>query len=109
MEIGQEIFIEPTNNAARYNKEVKKCRISKIGKKYFEVEEMNGTRFFIKDLKHDAGQYTSNYNCYLTLQEIKDKKEAQAIFDNVKKVFSGWKNKLSLSQLKEIDRIINCA
>jgi hypothetical protein len=41
MTIGQNVYLEPKNNAARYNKEIKKCTVSKIGRKYFEVDEMN--------------------------------------------------------------------
>ena len=109
MEIGQEVYLEPRNNAARSCKEIRKCKISKIGRKYFEVEEMNWTRFFISTMQQDAKGYTSNYQVYTDLKELEDKKEAQAIYDNVRKVFSGWNTKLTLSQLKSIEAIINFA
>lgn len=108
MKVGQKVFIEPRNNAVRYSKEIKESKISKIGRKYFELEDKYFGRFYKDNLEQDAGNYTSNYKVYFSLQEIEDRKEAQALYDNLKKYFSGWNSSLSLSQLKSIDKIINC-
>lgn len=109
MEVGQKIYLEPIGNNARYSKEIKESRISKIGRKYFELEEKYYGRFFIDSMSQDCGQYMSGYNAYLSIQEIEDKKEAQKIFTELKKVFSGFSTKIPLFKLKEIERIINCA
>lgn len=110
MEVGQKVYLKPVGNQTRYSKEIKETRISKVGRKYFELEESYYGRFFIKTMNQDCGQYISGYTCYLSLQEIEDEKEALKLYTEIKKVFSGFSNTdLSLSQLKEINRIINCA
>ena len=108
MEIGQKVYLEPIGNNARYSKEIKESRISKIGRKYFELEEKYYGRFFIESMSQDCGQYISGYNAYLSMQDIEDKKEAQKLFYEIKKVFSGFSTEIPLSKLKEIERIINC-
>lgn len=109
MEVGQNVYLEPINNNARYSKEIKESRISKIGRKYFELEEKHYGRFFVDSMRQDCGQYVSGYNAYLSKQEIEDKKEAQKIFVELKKVFSGLSTEITLAKLKEIERIINCS
>lgn len=106
MEVGQKVYLEPINNNARYSKEIKESRISKIGRKYFELEDKYYGRFFIESMRQDCGQYISGYNAYLSMQEIEDKKEAQKLFAEIKKVFSGFGTEIPLSKLKEIERII---
>lgn len=109
MEVGQKVYLEPIGNKARYSKEIKESRISKIGRKYFELEDKYYGRFFIDSMSQDGRQYISGYNAYLSMQEIEDKKEAQKIFGELKKVFSGFSTGIPLSKLKEIEQIINCA
>jgi len=59
-------------------------------------------------MSQDCGQYISGYNAYLSMQDKEDKKEAQKLFYEIKKVFSGFSTEIPLSKLKEIERIINC-
>lgn len=106
MKVGQIIYLEPINNNARYSKEVEKCKISKIGRKYFELEKKQYGRFFIDSMTQDCGDYVSGYNAYFSLQEIEDKKEAQKIFSEIKKELNGFNTNIPLIKLKEILQII---
>lgn len=108
MEVGQKVYLEPTGDNKRYSKEIEESRISKIGRKYFTLEDKYYGRFFIESMTQDGGQYISGYNAYLSLQEIEDKREAQRLFAEIKEVFSGFSTEIPLSKLKEIEQIINC-
>jgi len=108
MKVGQEIYIEPVNNAARYSKDIKKSKISKVGRKYFEIEGMNGIRFFKDNLTHDGKGYCSDYNCYYSQQEIDDKREHIEISNSIRKSFSFYDKSIPLNKLREIRDIINC-
>ena len=108
MEVGQTIYVEPRNNAARYSKEIETHIVSKVGRKYFELEGMYNARFFIKTLSQDGGQYCSDHQGYLSLKEIEDKREADKLYNEVRKYFSTHSTKLSLENLKQISDILNC-
>lgn len=104
LQIGQDIYLKPIGNAARRTSEIKEGKITKIGKKYFEVDAYSG-RFFIDDLYHDAGEYTSNYRAYFTKQEILDEMEAEKLFAKISTHFR-YRNPFTIDQLKAIDKII---
>lgn len=86
---GQKIFLEPTCNAERYTKDIIETEIETVGSKYFTVKEKNlymtgsKCRFHIDSLKHDAGEYCSNWNAYLSLKEIEDKKEWPILLNKI--------------------------
>ena len=107
MKTGQEIYLKPIGNRARYDKEIKKTKVGKVGRKYFELEESHYGRFFIDTMLQDCGQYISGYVCYLSLQEIEDEEEALKLYTEIKKMFSGFSTDLPLNKLKEIHKIIN--
>lgn len=104
LQIGQDIYLKPTGNAARGSKEIREGKITKIGNKYFETDAYHG-RFFIETLYHDAGQYTSNYKGYLSKQEILDEYESNRLFSKISEHFR-YRNPFTLDQLKAIDKII---
>ena len=105
MEIGNEIYLEPKSNAARYSKEIKTVTIKKIGRKYFEVNEMNG-RFFIDTLEIDGGQYTPEWQGYLSLKHIEDKIESEKICNELRQFFNGRVG-LPIEKMREIRNMIN--
>lgn len=107
MKVGQTVYLKCIRSVKKYNKEMKESRISKIGKKYFYLEDIEYGRFFIESMKQDNGKYSSKYMAYLSIQEIEDKKEAERLHNKFKELFSGWTTNITLSKLKEIDKIIN--
>ncbi|AGH56791.1 hypothetical protein Phi19:2_gp013 [Cellulophaga phage phi19:2] len=107
MKVGQLIYFEPQGNASRYNKDIKTCTISKIGRKYFEVKEIRNARFFIETLKHDGGEYCSNYSGYLSLKEIQDKKEAHKLNEEISRYFTLNSTRVSLEKMRKIKQILD--
>ena len=106
MVVGQTVYLEPIGNKGRFSSKIIEASVTKVGTKYFEVDRFGSHRFFIKTMQHDGGQYTSSYNCYLSEQEILDKVRAQTIYEEIKKVFTNFKNTLPLDKLIAIDLIL---
>lgn len=104
MEVGQKVYIKPIGNATRCSKEIKEGTISKIGRKYFELKENYG-RFFIDGMHQDGGQYISNYQCYLSLQEIEDEEELYNLQHWLRKEFS-YSSNYSLKTLREVKKLL---
>lgn len=107
LEVNQKIYLEPVGNATRRYGGVLETTISKVGRKYFEVNELPNHRFSVETLKHDGQGFNHQFNGYLTMQEIVDKKDGQKLFDEIKHHFSGHRNRLSLDKLKEIKEILD--
>lgn len=105
MEVGQEIYLEPKNNASRYNKEIETHTISKVGRKYFEVKDKRG-RFYIETLAMDGGGYCSDWQAHLSLQDIEDEIEFNSICSDLRKFFTG-RIDLSLETLRKIRDMVN--
>lgn len=108
MEIGQTIYMKPIGNAARFNRDIKECTISKIGRKFFEVNEIPRSRFHIDNLLHDGGDYNPDYKGYLSLKDIEDEDEAGRLYREIKTIwFDGYTNSIPLHKLIEIKEILD--
>lgn len=82
-----------------YNKEkpleVKEYTVSKVGNKYFEVEQDYGYiyKYNISNLKYENKMYSqSNIQFYKTEQEILDKHEKEILYNKLRKHFSYGSN-----------------
>lgn len=49
LELNQKLYLKPVNNRARYDKEIKEVTVKKVGRKYFELNEIK-SKFNIEDL-----------------------------------------------------------
>lgn len=115
LQVGQEIFLEPQCNALIYSDKIVKAKITEIKNKYFKVirdgyttEDRN--RYHNDSLSQDGGQYRSDWQGYITLQEIEDRIERNKLtlyfgFE-VFKYGNNCKN-LSIDQLRRIKSIID--
>lgn len=108
MKIGQEIFIETTGNAARdVGSRIIETTISKVGRKYFEVEKIQRVRFFIDTMRQDTN-YSQSYIAYNTRLEIEEKNELCKLKEKLRKCFDGWGNKkLTLDQYRRVSNIVD--
>lgn len=106
MKIGQTIYLKPIGNAKRHSKDIKEAKISKIGRKYFNVEPSYYGRFFIDSMYQDCGEYISDYKAYLSKQEIEEEEEANLLYLKIKKQFESYGNPFTLNQLKKLDDFI---
>lgn len=107
IKVGDTIWIQPK----RYPRGVAEpiqCTVSKVGRKYFEVEDFRFQRFQMSDGKQCTEM---NYpsQAYHTLQEILDEKEIQVLTDKIRVHFTGFygSKKFTLEQLRAIDNIID--
>lgn len=104
LEIGQTIYLNPINNEARYNRNIKQVKIIKIGRKYFEVTDCRD-RLNIETMLSDNGEYAPCFKAYLSLEQIENENKKHHLFDKFRKLFQ-YQNKFSLEQLEKIDKII---
>ena len=80
--------------------------ISKVGKKYFELEDYHRDKFDIETLR-SVNETNYKNQCYFTLQEILDNREFNRISEQLKNIFVGYNEpKLTLEQLRKIKDVI---
>lgn len=105
LEIGQKVYLEPTNANSYRNREIVETYITKIGRKYIELEGYYN-KFSIEDLC-DVSAYSPSWKLYFSKQEIEDKNERNKILDTLHGIFSTYGvNKLSLNQLRAVLDIV---
>ena len=86
---------------------LKETKITKIGKKYFEIELGRRCRFFIDSLKHDNSGYPSRYMIYLSKEQYENEVEVNEIYSKLRNIFSGYGNPtIELSKLRQIISIL---
>lgn len=108
LEVGQTVYVKPIGNAARRSTKIITCKISKVGRKYFELDLNWMGRFEIESMTQDNGDYISNYACYLSLQEIEDEKELNELYKDIGSCFNSFSAKnYSLKQLRAVKNILN--
>lgn len=102
MKIGQEVYLEMLT----CTKEPIKTKIKKIGRKYITVDYCD-CRFYISDLVHFNGDYSPDYQLWLSMSDLEDELERRQLANELYMKFSyGGIRKYNLSQLKRIKEII---
>lgn len=101
--VGQTIYLEPQGNAARRSKEIREAKVESVGRKYFTA---NGMKFYLDNGRHNAGQYSADYQAYESLQAIEDKRLADNLHSKIKDAFGAYKATHQLSELKQIAEIL---
>lgn len=106
LQIGQKIWIVPSKHDRFSKQDPKEAIVSKVGRKYFELEGLRKRKFDIETLREES---ETNYKsqCYLTLQEILDEKEEESLTNQIRNIFKTYdKVNLSLDQLRKIAGVI---
>jgi len=103
MKVGQKVFLKSLDSR---DGDIKEVTVSKVGRKYFQVEEMYNTRFSIEEMLDDAGKYTSRWKVYPSMREIEDERESYELHNKIKQQFSTYRPNYSLETLREIYRIL---
>lgn len=106
IKVGQKIYLKPIGGQAWRTNKIKEGIVSKVGKKYFYLEGFYQKRFFIENLRHDAGDYTANWQGYFSLEEIENEKEQIRLFSFISERFRHYSTPLSLEKLQAIYNII---
>lgn len=86
-------------------KETQAVKVSKVGRKYFELEGKPYNRYDIKTLREVKDHVYKN-QCYLSIQEIEDDRELNRLTNEISQFFR-YRTKLTIEQLREISKIIN--
>lgn len=115
MEVGQTVYLKPIENMARGIKDdiinhVIESKIFKIGRKYFYVDQWKDIKFNISNLM-EVSDGCSDWKVYFSKQDIIDEQEHKVLIHKLRMVFDwgniAMKNKLTLDQLRRIDKIIS--
>ena len=105
IKVGTKVFMKPTGNAANHYKgQIQEGEITKVGRKYFYVEDR---KYDIQTLEYTTRDSTSGWIIYSTKQEILDEKEKEVLLDKLRDFFdwSGKAQELSLENLKDMAKI----
>lgn len=102
LEVGQTVFIVPRRDALRRNENTQESTITKIGRKYFEVEGFG--RFGIGTM-HEAGMW--NYEAFLSVQDISEDVERMRLERLIREYFRQSQKQLTLADARQIAEILN--
>ena len=105
--VGQTVWYKSLSGRRGDDVSLTETKIASVGKKYFETEERYLGRFFKDTLKHDAGQYSSRYQIYLSKEQYENEVEANQIYSELRNIFSSYgRTNMELSKLRAILSIV---
>lgn len=103
--VGQKVWVKSSNFWKKY-KEPFEATVSKVGNKFFQIEELKNERFFLDTFRQET---VTNYESriYLTLQEILDEDEKENLCSELYRFFntSGNLKKIDVAALRLIRKI----
>lgn len=103
--VGQKVWVMPSEYT-RGERTPREATVSKIGRKYFELEEFARCKYRISD---GVEENNTNYKgkVYTDLQQILDEKEHANISRELRKIFSGYgKLPFDLATLKKVRDLV---
>lgn len=120
LEVGQIVYLKPGINKGRYDKSIKRGKVLKVGRKYYDVvllinkdgeyvESRSKYKYYISD-NTQVTDYCSDYYVYFSEQDILDEQEFEDIHWSISSLFGSVdcvKKSLSLEQLRRIKDIID--
>lgn len=105
IELGQELWLRPTGNLARMGYKVFKDKVTKIGRKYFYIDDLKFDKDTLENINPDCN---SSWEVYFSEREILDKDRKKQLVLEVQLHFRkfGGGSELSLYQLEQIAKIL---
>jgi hypothetical protein len=106
---GQEVYYEHFGyrQKERENEPVA-TTVTKVGRKWFEVECAKYQRFSIETLRNDSKGYSSSSRIILSLLDYRNEKEYEYLTNTISDFFRIWRtNKPTLEQLRQIAQVLN--
>lgn len=105
--VGQTVWCRSLSGRRGDSIAIKETKISKVGNKYFEVQDICRGRFFKQTLKHDGGEYSSRYQVYLDKDSYFNEVEMNDKMKLLRDVFLGYtKASLDLNKVRKIHDIV---
>jgi len=106
MKVGQNIFIKTQGNAARYGgSEIIETTVTKLGRKYFEVDALPRTKFEIETMRET--DYSTDYIAYESKVVIEEELEKIALETEIRKAFDRYgKTPYTVDQLRRINAVL---
>lgn len=106
LQVGQKVYSEPMGNMSRRgNNTIQEFTVSKIGRIFFEVDELPRCRFYIVSGMENT-QFTANYKMYHTREEIELKQETYALYTKIERYLGGTVKDISIHKLRQIAEIL---
>lgn len=88
-----------------YSYDLNEYKISKIGNKYFECEEIRGK--FNKETLKFVSEYSSSLQLYIEKQNVLDLKEREKLHESIRNKIPSYGNiNISLEDLRIINEIL---
>lgn len=108
MEIGQKIFLKTQNNKARYTgSQIIDTEVTKVGRKYFWVEELPRTKFS-KESMEEVTDYCASYKAYVSRVAIEEELEKTALEQKIRTAIGNFgRTRITLYQLRRIDAVLS--
>lgn len=105
--VGQTVYLKPTYSCPRqYENGFIETKISKIGNKYFEVENSPfKNKFEIESMMEVPERYSPNFQVYLNKEEILHENERLTLLNFIRPEVAEI-NKFTLEQLREIHNLL---
>ena len=107
IQVGQKLWLVPAHYYSKDSREPQEEIVSKVGRKYFELQEQPKRKYSIETLQEEID---SSYKgqCYLSLQEILEKREREALINKVKQIFGSYGNpkEITLEQMRKIAEVL---
>jgi hypothetical protein len=107
--VGMTVYYKPLFTRNGDDTELKETKITKVGKKYIEIEGQGRCtgRFHKDSLTEDSGEYIPQYKLYLTKEQYEIEVETNLIRKELVGCFQ-WHSKIELSieKLREILSIV---
>lgn len=105
---GNTIAVKTVGNTARHGgSKIVEHTIGKVGRKYFEINGLSGTKFSLKDFK-EVTIYSKNFELYESVQEIQDIEESCKLVDLIRDRLDRYGNaRIPLPVAKEIVKLLN--
>jgi hypothetical protein len=105
--VGQKVWVDPSKSF-RNSKEPYEATVSKVGRKYFELEDSFREKYDLQNGNEVSETSTYAKKVYLTLQEITDKRDREKILSELRHQFAYIHSpKHSLEQLRKVAEILN--
>ena len=104
--VGQTIWLEPLNNAARRSTDLIEVKITKVGRTYFEVEPSFYGKFHINSMTQ-VSNYTADYTAHVSLQDVQDKIEVASYRRKIVDKLTHQYGSLDVNVIRKIADLLN--